>query len=280
MENKPIKMITSLIFLALLFQWLPGPFNPYAEAKSTLSAFSTSFEKQDPPLTWKNTPETSHSGKVLSSGVKSQTAVETKSTDHMNTYIGSGPTNMYASADKMGWSGLRTLNFSGVHDSKGTAYAYNKIYRVHIKVKKDTQLSYYLAPEFTDKNRRDYSSTYVSVDLAFSDGTYLHQLQAKDQDGIRLTPRAQGQSKTLYMNQWNFKKSVIGKVAAGKTITRILIAYNAPKGTGKFKGSIDDIRIGSAQTVKQTAKPVDYVNILRGTASSKAFFHEAAPTLL
>lgn len=271
MGKNTTRIITSLICLALLFQWLPEPFNPYAEAKSSAPAFSTSFEKQDPPLTWKNTAETSRSGKILSSGVKSQAAAGTKSADHMNTSIGAGPSSMYAAADKAGWSGQKTLRFSGVQDSKGAAYAYNKIYRIHIKVKKDTQLSYYLAPEFTDKKRSDYSGTYVSVDLAFSDGTYLHQLQAKDQDGIRMTPRAQGQSKTLYMNQWNFKKSTIGKVAAGKTITRILIAYNAPKGPGKFKGSIDDIRIGAAQAIKKTAKPVDYVNILRGTASSKAF---------
>ncbi|MDY0393498.1 hypothetical protein RWE15_02440 [Virgibacillus halophilus] len=115
----------------------------------------------------------------------------------------------------------------------------------------DTKLSYYIHPEFADKDETGYASTYVSIDLAFSDGTYLSDLHAKDQHRMELTPKAQGESNTLYPNQWNYRISDIGKVAAGKKIKRILIAYDNPKGPGQFRGSIDDIKIDDKQKPKK-----------------------------
>ncbi len=76
----------------------------------------------------------------------------------------------------------------------------------------------------------------MTIDLAFSDGTYLHDLGAVDQHGIQLHPREQGKSKTLYPNQWNYKSPQIGAVAAGKTIKQMpLVAYDNPKGPGVLK---------------------------------------------
>lgn len=189
----------------------------------------------------------------------------------MKSEIGNGPSSAYMAKTKVGWTGLRALTYSGTHTSKGRAYSYNKVFDVEIPVTSKTELSYYIFPEFTNRDHLDDASTYMAVDLAFSDGTYLHDLGAVDQHGIKLHPREQGKSKTLYSNQWNHKKSKIGAVAAGKTIKRILIAYDHPKGPAVFKGSIDDIKIEGNPTPKTYSKPSEYVNTLRGTQSNGTF---------
>ncbi len=136
----------------------------------------------------------------------------------MKSHIASGPSKAYTAKRNAGWTGRRALTYYGTHVAKGRAYSYNKIYEVDILVTSDTRLSYHIFPEFTDKDHLEYASTYAAVDLAFSDGTYLSELGAVDQHGVKLNPRDQGESKTLYPHQWNFKKARIGKVAAGKRI--------------------------------------------------------------
>lgn len=189
----------------------------------------------------------------------------------MQSHIGNGPTSSYTAKTNVGWTGKKALTYAGTHLTKGRAYSYNKLFAVNIKVTPETQLSYYVHPQFMDKNQLDYSSTYVSIDLAFADGTYLSDLGAKDQYGVKMNPEAQGNSNTLYPNQWNYIMSEIGKVAAGKTIKRIIVAYDDPTGPAEFKGSIDDIKI-AGQPKKQTySSPAEYVNILRGTNSNGTF---------
>ncbi|WP_440962304.1 GH92 family glycosyl hydrolase [Paenibacillus nitricinens] len=191
----------------------------------------------------------------------------------MKASVTNGPTSLYTSKTSVGWTGLKAITISGTNTVNGRAYAYNKIYDTDILVTPSTELSYYIAPEFTDKDQTLYTSTYTSVDLYFADGTYLHELGAVDQHGIKLNPQDQGKSKTLYNNQWNFKSAKIGDVAAGKTIQRILIAYDNPaaeKGTG-FKGTIDDILIEGNPVESSHSRLSEYVNILRGTQSNGSF---------
>lgn len=189
----------------------------------------------------------------------------------MKSFTSKGPSSAYAAKTNVGWTGLKAFSYSGTHLTEGRAYSYNKIFDVDIPVTEDTELSYYIFPEFTDKDHLDYASTYAAVDLAFSDGTYLHELDAVDQHGVKLNPQDQGNSKTLYAHQWNFKKSKIGDVAAGKTIERILVAYDNPKGPAVFKGSIDDIKIEANPDEKTYDRLSDYVNTLRGTQSNGTF---------
>ncbi|WP_267128998.1 glycoside hydrolase domain-containing protein [Radiobacillus deserti] len=190
---------------------------------------------------------------------------------NMKTNIGDGPTSSYTAKTNVGWTGTKALFYQGQQTSKERGYSYNKIYDVNVDVTGKTQLSYLIHPEFADQDQLDYSGTYVSIDLAFTDGTYLSELGALDQHGVELSPQAQGNSKTLYMNQWNYKVSNIGQVAKGKTIDRILVAYDNPKGPGVFRGSIDDIKIDGNPSEEAPASPVDYVNILRGTNSNGSF---------
>ena len=191
----------------------------------------------------------------------------------MKSAISNGPTSLYNAKSNVGWTGMKALAYSGRHLADGRGYSYNKIFDVDIDVTESTELSYYIAPEFTDKAQIEYPSTYAAVDLYFSDGTYLHQLEAVDQHGIKVNPQDQGNSKTLYNNQWNFKKSNIGAVAAGKTIERILIAYDNPEATEgqAFKGTIDDIKIEGSPASKDYSRLSDYVNTTRGTLSNGSF---------
>ncbi len=98
---------------------------------------------------------------------------------------------------------------------------------MNVPVGRDTALSYRLFPQMSDGDL-DYDATNVSVDLAFTDGTYLSDLGATDSHGFALTPQGQGAAKILYVNQWNNVVSRIGSVAAGKTVDRVLLDYDSP----------------------------------------------------
>jgi predicted alpha-1,2-mannosidase len=188
----------------------------------------------------------------------------------MTSHIERGPLTSPTAKARVGFTGLHCLAFAGSHKAEGRAYSWNKVFDVDIPVTTTTELSYLLFPVFITGDL-GYRSTYVAVDLAFSDGSYLSELGAEDQHLVRLDPRAQGESKTLYVDQWNYKRSPIGRVAAGKTIKRILIAYDNPKGGGPFRGFVDDIRIVASPAPRSAASPADEVVTTRGTQSSGRF---------
>lgn len=188
---------------------------------------------------------------------------------NMRSVVGNGPTGGYTAKSRAGWTGVKAFRTQGRHTTEGRAYSYNKVFDVDVPVNAKTELSYMIFPEFVTDNL-DYPSTYSAVDLAFSDGTYLSDLKAVDQHGATLSPQGQGVGKFLYANQWNKVASTIGTVAAGKTIKRILVAYDGPKGPTDLGAWYDDIRIGDVVT-KQYAKPSDYVLTTRGTNSNGSF---------
>jgi predicted alpha-1,2-mannosidase len=187
----------------------------------------------------------------------------------MQTQVGSGPAGGYNAKPRAGWTGLRALRYAGEHIASGRGYSYNKVYEVDLKVKRNTELSYLIFPDFERGDLR-YPSTYAAVDLRFTDGSYLSSLGAVDQHGATLSPRGQGESKTLYTNQWNLIRSRIGAVAAGKRVDRVLVAYDAPAGPGSFGGWIDDVSIGRGVEVERD-DPSDWVETTRGTNSSGSF---------
>lgn len=188
----------------------------------------------------------------------------------MRTRVGKGPRSSPTAKGSVGYTGLQALEYSGAHKATGRGYSYNKLFDVDIAVTPTTELSYLLFPEMPGGDL-SYRTTYAAVDLAFSDGTYLSDLNAVDHHGAKLSPTGQGDSKTVYVNQWNHKVSNIGAVAAGKTIDRILLAYDNPKGTGVFRGWVDDVRITDAPPVRTFAKKSDYALTTRGTQSTGSF---------
>ncbi|NHC16413.1 hypothetical protein G9H71_21745, partial [Motilibacter sp. E257] len=190
----------------------------------------------------------------------------------MTTVVGSGPSNGYNTPPNrnVGWTGVASLHYMGTHTAEGRGYSYNKLFDVDIHVTPTTELSYKIFPELTG-NDLGYPSTYAAVDLAFTDGTYLSQLGAADQHGMPLSPQGQGTAKILYANQWNSERSAIGAVAAGKTIDRILLAYDNPDGPADFGGWVDDISIVASPVQEPKASPADYVLTTRGTNASGNF---------
>ena len=188
----------------------------------------------------------------------------------MQSRIGNGPASSPTAKAGVGYSGLKAFQIGGRHLAEGRAYSYNKVFDVDLAVTGETQLSYLVFPEF---NRDDLSNpaTYAAVDLAFTDGTYLSDLEAVDQHGIVVSPSAQGASKTLYTAQWNNRVSRIGAVAAGKTIDKILVGYDKPAGPTSFRAWFDDIAIANVAPPKPKAHLSEYAETRRGTQSSGDF---------
>ncbi|MFC8915201.1 GH92 family glycosyl hydrolase [Streptomyces sp. NPDC057116] len=188
----------------------------------------------------------------------------------MRTHVDRGPGGSPTAKANAGFTGVRALRYAGTHRPDGRAYSYNKVFDVHTAVRRDTELSYRIFPSLpeTDLN---YPATHVAVDLVFTDGTRLSDLGATDSHGGALTPQGQGAAKRLYVNQWNQVTAGIGTVAAGRTVDRVLVAYDAPKGPARFQGWIDDVTIGRAAPEKRHARPSDYASTVRGTHSSGSF---------
>ncbi|MFF4500688.1 GH92 family glycosyl hydrolase [Streptomyces sp. NPDC001401] len=188
----------------------------------------------------------------------------------MLSLVDRGPSGSPTAKAAAGFTGKRALRYAGRHTAGGRAYSCNKIFDVNVAVGRDTRLSYRIYPSMADGDR-DYDATNVSVDLVFTDGTYLSDLGATDQHGFALSPQGQGASKALYVNQWNNVAARIGSVAAGRTVDRILVAYDSPGGPAKFRGWLDDITIKQVAPEQPKDHLSDYALTTRGTNSSGGF---------
>ncbi|MET9802463.1 GH92 family glycosyl hydrolase [Streptomyces sp. NPDC006368] len=188
----------------------------------------------------------------------------------MRSHPDRGPGGSPTAKANAGFTGKRALRYAGTHRPTGRAHSYNKVFDVDLAVGRDTELSYRIFPAMAETDL-NYPATHVSVDLVFTDGTLLSELGAVDSHGGPLTPRGQGAAKRLYVNQWNQVTASIGGVAAGRTVDRILVAYDAPKGPGKFQGWIDDIALTRKAPERPPARPSDYASTVRGTNSSSSF---------
>jgi predicted alpha-1,2-mannosidase len=188
----------------------------------------------------------------------------------MKSFVNNGPIDGPNIRPGTGFTGLKALQYTGSQTVSDRGYAYNKLFDVDIPVGASTELTYLIFPEFTAMSLA-YPSTYAAVDLAFSDGTYLSDLGARDQYNAVVSPQGQGLSKTLYAGQWNRKVANIGKVAKGKRIKRILIGYDNPSGPALFNGWVDDIRITGKPAADTAKRPSDRVVTNRGTNSSGSF---------
>ncbi|TXS57356.1 GH92 family glycosyl hydrolase [Streptomyces sp. t39] len=190
--------------------------------------------------------------------------------DDMRTQADRGPSGSPTAKAGAGFTGKRALRYAGSHKADGRAYSYNKVFDVDVAVRRDTELSYKVFPAMAETDL-NYPATNVAVDLAFTDGTYLSELGAVDSHGGAMTPQGQGAAKRLYVNQWNAVASRIGTVAAGRTIDRILVAYDSSEGPAAFQGWVDDIAVGPEPPEKREAHLADYAVTTRGTNSSGSF---------
>jgi len=223
--------------------------NESVPTTAATSEFRTSFEDGDPQP-------------ALEQGARSGNV-------QMQVRRADGPDDAYTARARVGFTGVHSLEYSGQRSASGGDVR-QLLYTVDIPVTPTTELSYRIFPSFVEGDLA-YPSTWTAIDLEFDDGSRLSDLGALDQHRFSLSAKGQGESKSLYTQQWNHKASVIGAVAAGKRIKRILLSYAAPAGAGKFGGWVDDIRIGQAQPVAAQLRPSDRVLTTRGTNSSGSF---------
>ncbi|MEI5521164.1 GH92 family glycosyl hydrolase [Streptomyces brasiliscabiei] len=188
----------------------------------------------------------------------------------MLSLVDRGPSGSATAKAGAGFTGKRALRYAGRHTTDGPAHSYNKVFDVNVAVQRDTELAYRIFPSMTDGDL-DYDATNVSVDLVFTDGTSLSELGAADQHGFPLSPRGQGAAKVLYVNQWNDVVARIGSVAAGRTVDRIVMAYDSPKGPARFRGWLDDVTLRVRAPERPKAHLSDYAVTTRGTNSSGGF---------
>ncbi|NUO89324.1 MAG: ATP-binding protein, partial [Dermatophilaceae bacterium] len=90
----------------------------------------------------------------------------------MKTVVGSGPISGFNIKPLVGWTGVKALRYSGGHTADGRGYAWNRLFDVDLPVTAKTTLSYTIFPDMVAGDL-EYPSTYASLDLRFTDGTYL-----------------------------------------------------------------------------------------------------------
>ncbi len=191
--------------------------------------------------------------------------------------VGTGPSVTWCNTANDGWTGNGALTVTGRNIAEGNADCANVLYdNLSIPVDDNTELDYVIFPSFYTEDSDGYDfgfyNMHFMIDLAFSDGTYLSDLGAVDQNGIGMTPQEQADGKCLYTMQWNEVRTRIGSVAKGKTINKVLLyyAYDNAEGGKSFRAFFDDIQILS-KPEKVYEHLSDYVNPLRGTNSTGSF---------
>ncbi|MFE7507333.1 GH92 family glycosyl hydrolase [Promicromonospora sp. NPDC057488] len=191
----------------------------------------------------------------------------------MTTAVGSGPTTVdFTNKKDVGFTGTASLRYDGGHQADGAAHATNVLYDdVDVRVGRDTRLSWKIFPELLGD--LEYPSTYASVDLRFTDGTYLSDLDARDAHGTAATAAGQGAGKILYADQWNSVRVDLGSVAKGKTVDQVLLGYDNGGGSAatKFAGWLDDVAIEARPERIDGDSLTNYVDTRRGTLSSGSF---------
>jgi predicted alpha-1,2-mannosidase len=125
------------------------------------------------------------------------------------------------------------------------------LFEIDIPITEHTELSYVVIPE--SDAEPTYRSTFVALDIEFDDGSTLTDLSAKQQ----------GESKTLYLDQWNLVRHRLGGYT-GRTARKILL----DAGTDAT-GWIDDVTVTERPIAPR--EPVDHVRTTRGTHSSSEF---------
>lgn len=233
-------------FAALLAVGAPA----WAAKAAVAEQFRTSFEPGEPRM--------------------AEAAIPQLDDARLAVHIGGGPTVAYTARPGVGFSGVHSLRYEGEVLAGAGGQALVELFDVSIPVTANTELSYKIFPEFIEGDLR-YPSTFAAIDLRFTDGTRLSELGARDQQGFVLSPRGQGESKSLYTQQWNHKQARLGEVAAGKVIDKILLAYQAPFGPAPLRGWVDDIHIAQAPATVAAQRPSDQVLTTRGTNSSGDF---------
>jgi hypothetical protein len=130
-------------------------------------------------------------------------------------------------------SGNVALMYSGTAGGAVPCYCYFQVFDVTIAITGSTRLAYWIYPQ-------QDNGCYVAVDFICTDGTTLRDSGSVDQNGASMHPNA-GHGGAIRPNEWSQIVCNVGQKLAGKTIDKILVAFDRPGGRGQFRGYIDDI---------------------------------------
>jgi len=175
--------------------------------------------------------------------------------------LGSGPERPYAAKKNAAYTGAQALHYRA--EGKGGRL---QLWAVDIEVKPETALSWMVLPEIVDGDID--TSTNVSLDLVLDDGSRVSSRDLRDHHGVRLGAAAQGQSKTLYPQQWARKEVRLGALK-GRRIKAIELELR-PSAKGGASGWIDDVAI-SEQAAPKVTRLSDHVLTTRGTQANGTF---------
>ena len=199
-----------------------GPFSAFVDELAIIDTpLATGFETTDSAPTWSDTVRASIAVGGYCCG---------KTTMESSVRVGAAA-----------HAGAGALLVQGSDNSATQSYSYNRVFAVNVPVAATTNLSYWLYP--ANLGGGNTNSSYVAVDLLFSDGSWLRNLRAVDQNGVLVSPSQQGASGRLIPGAWNFVSSNIGAVAAGKTLVEIDVGYDHAAATGLFQAYLDDLLV-------------------------------------
>ncbi|MBN6150714.1 GH92 family glycosyl hydrolase [Xanthomonas sp. AmX2] len=178
-------------------------------------------------------------------------------------YVGNGPAEPYAAKPNAGYSGAKALRYAAKAGGRST------LFDVDVTVGADTTLAWLVLPEIVGEDT--VASTYVSLDAVLDDGTRVSANGARDQHGFALGAQAQGDSKSLYPQQWARKAVRLGDVPAlrGKRVVAIEVEVRPAAGK-PAQGWIDDVSLDDAPIAARKA-PTDWVLTTRGTQANGRF---------
>ncbi|NIH83414.1 GH92 family glycosyl hydrolase [Amycolatopsis granulosa] len=160
--------------------------------------------------------------------------------------VGSGPERAPAAKSGAGFTGARAARYTA-----GEA-ARHVLFEMDAEIGPDTELSYVVFPE-ADAGP-SWRSTFVALAVELDDGTLVGG-----------SARSAGESKTLYLDQWNAVHHALAG-AAGRVARAIVLLVEPPPGE-PVSGWIDDVRLADVPP-PGPRDPVDWVRTTRGTQSS------------
>ncbi len=184
----------------------------------------------------------------------------------MSSVVTFGPSDAYSLAGA--FDGMASLAVYGEQIASTDTYCRNLLYSgLNIPVTAHTNLSYVHFPALANGSYDyEYTSMFMALDVKFTDGSYLSELSALDQNGFGMDPVSKGESDALYTKHWNYIETCLGDVAEGKTIDSLCVYFHKDQTTAatKFLAYFDDICIEDKTPVVYEHLS-DYVNTLRGT---------------
>jgi hypothetical protein len=131
----------------------------------------------------------------------------------------------------------RGLLLRGTDSSTSQSYSYENVYQVHIPVTPGLVLQYSVNPS-------DARSKAVGVDLWFTDGTALRDSGSVDQWGYNVHPASRASNPNIATGTLSYVDVDLYARNAGKTIDRVVVAYDQPAQTGAFSAWFGSIYIG------------------------------------